>query len=353
MRKIAVVLLALWLLIPVCRAQERLSIEGLDELWSQAEGYGIDENTGLDEGLNSLFQDAMAQGKQFLRRSIGVGVQLMAVVLVCGLAEGACVQKSSMAVTKMAGALAVTALSVSNMEGMIGLGRETIGKMSVFSDVLLPVMAALTAATGHVNGAAVRQGITVLFTRVLIDIIDSLLIPLVYAYVAACSAYAAVGNDGLKKLSVLLKGAVTMILTTVLLCFVGYLTMSGAIAGSADAAAVKATKMAISKTIPVVGGLLADAAESVLVGAGVLRRGVGITGLLVVLAICIGPFLQLGFHYLSYKLAATLTGTVADPRLSGLLDNIGGAFGLVLGMTGASALLLLFSTVSAVSAVTA
>ena len=79
----------------------------------------------------------------------------------------------------------------------------------------------------------------------------------------------------------------------------------------------------------------------------------GIVGLLVVLAICLGPFLQLGFHYLTYKLAAALTGTVADPRLSGLLDSIGGAFGLVLGMTGACALLLLISLVSAVAAVTA
>ena len=144
-----------------------------------------------------------------------------------------------------------------------------------------------------------------------------------------------------------------MILSAVLLAFVGYLSMSGAVAGSADAAAVKTAKLAISRTIPVVGGILADAAESVLAGAGILRGTVGVVGLLTVLAICIGPFLQLGFHYLTYKLAAALTGTVADTRLSGLLDQIGGAFGLVLGMTGACALLLLISLVSAVTAVTA
>ena len=47
----------------------------------------------------------------------------------------------------------------------------------------------------------------------------------------------------------------------------GYLTASGAIAGSADAAAVKAAKMTISRAIPVVGGILSDAAETVLAGA--------------------------------------------------------------------------------------
>ena len=90
-----------------------------------------------------------------------------------------------------------------------------------------------------------------------------------------------------------------------------------------------------------------------LAGAGVLRGTVGVVGMLVVLTICLLPFLQLAIHYLTYKGAAALTGTVASSQLSRLMDQIGGAFGLMLGMTGSCALILLFSLVSAVSAVTA
>ena len=252
---------------------------------------------------------------------------------------------------EMAGALAVTALTVSDMTVMVGLGRETIAKMDDFSGLLLPAMAALTAATGGVSGAAVRQGATVLCSSLLIRGIDGLLVPLLYAYIAACCAHAALGSDGLKKLAALIKGTIVFLLTAGLLAFVGYLTASGAIAGSADAAAVKAAKMTISRAIPVVGGILSDAAETVLAGAGVLRGTVGVVGMLVVLAICLTPFLQLALHYLTYKGAAALTGTVAGPRLSGLMDSLGGAFGLILGMTGSCALVLLFSIVSAVSAV--
>lgn len=353
MRMLFAAAVLLWAMIPVCRAQEELEVPGMDELWAAAEDCGVSPGEGLEEGLSSIFRDALEELGQFVRRSARTGVRLLAVVLLCGLSEGLSSGKSAAAVTKMAGALAVTALSVSSMETMIGLGRETIGKMTAFSDLLLPVMAALTAATGHVTAAAARQGVTMMFTQLLVDGIDRLLIPLIYAYVAACCAYAALGNEGLKKVSAMLKGTVTFILTAELLAFVGYLTMSGAISGSADAAAVKAVKQAITRAIPVVGGILSDAAESVLVGAGVLKGTVGAAGLLAVLAICIGPFLQLALHYLTYKLAAALTGTVADPRLSGLLDSIGGAFGLVLGMTGACAMLLLFSLVSAVTAVAA
>ena len=92
--------------------------------------------------------------------------------------------------------------------------------------------------------------------------------------------------DARTKLAALLKGTIVFLLTAGLLAFVGYLTASGAIAGSADAAAVKAAKMTISRAIPVVGGILSDAAETVLAGAGVLRGTVGVVGMLVVLAIC-------------------------------------------------------------------
>ena len=59
-------------------------------------------------------------------------------------------------------------------------------------------------------------------------------------------------------------------------------------------------------------------------------------------------FLQLGIHYLTYKIAAALSATVTDSGTAGLIDEIGGAFGLILGMAGACALLLLVSLVTAV-----
>jgi len=99
-----------------------------------------------------------------------------------------------------------------------------------------------------------------------------------------------------------------------------------------------------------VGSILADASETVLAGAGVLKGSIGAAGMLVVLAVCLTPFLQLAVHYLLYKGTAALCAAVAQPRLCQLIDGIGGAFGLVLGMTGAGALILLVSIVSTISA---
>ena len=191
---------------------------------------------------------------------------------------------------------------------------------------------------------------TMLLSDLLITLINRVLLPLVYTYIAACVAWAAVGNEGLKRMAATLKWAVTTVLTAVLILFVTYLTISGVIAGTTDALTVKAAKFTMSSMVPVVGGILSDAAETVLAGAGILKNTVGVFGMLVVIGICLVPFLQLGFHYLTYKVASALSATLSGSRVAALIDQISGAFGLVLGMTGACALLLLISMVAAVSA---
>lgn len=347
---VTVVLTALLFLVPV-RGQ---SIEGLDELYRQSEEYGVSQTTDLEQGMGQLLARVPDVLEELFTAGLRTALKLMAVVLLCALGSGmgAAGQQNALAGIRLAGALSITALTMTDISSMIGLGRDTIGRMDIFSAVLLPVMAVLSAASGGVAASAARQSATVLFSKGLVTAMDSVLVPMVYAYVCVSCARAVADNPGLDKLAQGIKSMVTGFLTALLILFVGYLTASGAIAGSVDVSRVKAARMAISRAIPVVGSILADASETVLVGAGVLRGTVGATGLLVVLSICLTPFVHLAGQYIIYKGTAALCATVAQPELSRLIDAIGSAFGLILGMTGAAALILLVSVVSAILTVT-
>lgn len=314
----------------------------------------IVEGVSLDQGIQAILDTGSAQISGVLHKALRSGVLLLAVVLFCGVAEGTCSGVgggTQLDIVSVVGALAVTAIAVADANSLIGMGREALEDMASFSKALLPTVTAAAAAAGSPSGAVARQLATMLFSDVLMTLILRLLLPLVYAYIAGCVAYTALGNEGLKRIAGTLKWVVTSVLTAVLLIFVGYLTVSGVIAGSADAVSVKAAKFAMSGLVPVVGGILSDAAETVLAGAGLLKNAVGVFGMLVVLCMCVAPFLQLGIHYLAYKLTSALSATVSSGRVAGLIDSIGGAFGLVLGMTGSCALLLLISMVSAITTV--
>lgn len=335
---------------------EALDTEALEEM---TEGYLDLDLTGdidLNAGLSSLFDQGQAQFGGILRKAVRSGVLLVVIILLCGLSDAlqeglSAAGGAGLDLASMVGALGIAAVSAADLNALIGLGKELIQQLSAFSNLLMPTVAAAVAACGAPAGAAARQMATLLFSNVLMTVIDRLLMPLVYAYVAASAAYAAVGNDGLKRIADLLRWVVTTVLTGLLLAFTGYLTIAGAAAGSADAMAVKATKMAISSMVPVVGGILSDATETVLAGAGILRSTLGVFGTLGILAFCLIPFLTLGIHYLVYKVVAVLAATLARGRVAGLISSLGGAFGLVLGMAGACALLLLISLATAVTMV--
>ena len=97
--------------------------------------------------------------------------------------------------------------------------------------------------------------------------------------------------------------------------------------------------------VPVVGGILADASESVLVGAGVMKNVAGVYGLLAILAVCIGPFLKIGVQYLLLKLTAAVCSVFDVKQCGKLVQDFSGVMGFLLGMTGSVCLLMLISIV--------
>jgi stage III sporulation protein AE len=131
----------------------------------------------------------------------------------------------------------------------------------------------------------------------------------------------------------------------VLYIFTGYMSITGVISGTADAAAVKAAKLTISGVVPVVGGILSDASETVILSAGIMKNAVGIYGLLAVAAMWITPFLTIGAQFLMLKLTAAVCGVFGVKEASDLIADFSAAMGLVLAMTGAVCFFLLVSIV--------
>ena len=308
---------------------------------------------GFTQGVAGILERLSGEVRSVLRQRLRGAASILLVAVACGAVDGFSQGTGEgSAFLPMAGALAVTLLTAGSLEDLIGLGAETIREMNVFSKALLPTLAAATAASGAVTTATFQQVTTVFLTDLLMELIDGLLIPLVYLYIGALAAGACLPENRLGAVAEALKKIITWALTSSLLLFTVYLSAVRVVAGAADGASVKVAKAAISGAVPVVGGIIAEAAETVLAGAGMLKNTIGIFGMLAILAACAYPFLQLGVQYLLYKLSAFLAAAVGAPELCKLIDGLGGAFGLVLGMTGSCALLLLVSVLSSVAAVT-
>lgn len=333
------------------------------EQWQSIDTAAVERaasDSGVEEHLNASFRLSNALSnvarkgadtlRTAIRKSAKSGGILLLVVLFSELA-GAISETAGGNQTPAAiiGVAAVTAVSVADVSSLMGLGREAVGKIDDFSTLLIPVVTTCGAASGHVSVSTARQVATVFFSDVLIRLIDRVLIPSVYLYTAACAASAAVENRGISELAKLLKWVVTTVLTTLLLAFTGYLSLTSAAAAGADAVTVRMTRTVIASMVPVVGGILSGATETVLSGAMVMRNIAGTFGVAAVLGLCVTPFLRLGVQFLVYRVVAVLASVMSQGRVPKLIDDIAGAFALVLGMTGAAALLVMISLLGTVS----
>lgn len=241
-----------------------------------------------------------------------------------------------------AGALAITACCASDMQALMGLGQRTMDEISNFSGLLLPVMAAASAASGAPAGASAVYAVAAVFSDLLIRLCRFGLIPCIYGSVAMAMVDAALEQKRLQKLRELLEWAIRTGLKAVMYLFTGFLAITGILSGSADAAALKAAKLAFSGMIPVVGGILSDAAETVLASAGLLKSAAGTFGMLAVLAIFALPFCRMGISYLSFKGTSALCGILGSSQ-GGLLEAMTTAMGSLLAMTSSCAMMCMLS----------
>ena len=143
----------------------------------------------------------------------------------------------------------------------------------------------------------------------------------------------------------LIKQIISWSLKTLLTIFTAYLSITGTVSGTTDAAALKATKVTISSFVPVVGSILSDASEAVLVSVGIAKNAAGIYGIFAILSIFLSPFLKLGTHYLMLKATSSICSLFGSKNICNLINDFSTAMGLILAMAGIVCVFLLIATI--------
>ena len=236
------------------------------------------EDTGsFAAGLTELLRDAVLGLRPDLKEASKVSLGVIAAVMMVSLLQS--FSGSVKTVANLVGATAIAAGLLLSANSLIRLGSQTVTEISEYGKLLLPVMTAAMAAQGGAASSTALYAGTAVFDSVLSSLISRMLGPMVYLFLALSAANGAIGENILGKLRDLVKNVVSWSLKTILTVFTTYMTVTGVVSGTTDAAALKATKVTISSVVPVVGGILSDASEAVLVSAGLMKNAAGIYGI--------------------------------------------------------------------------
>ena len=297
----------------------------------------------LSEGLSMILQDVIPLIRPDLYEASKVCLAVIAAVMITSVIQS--FSKSQKEVCDIAGTASIAATLLLSANSMIRLGSDTVVEMTEYGKLLIPVMTAALAAQGAIGTSAALYTATMGIISLIGTAMSKLLLPMIYLFLALATASGATGQDMLKQFRNMLKDGISWFLKTVLTIFTTYMGLTGIISGTTDNTAAKITKAAISSVVPVVGGILSDASESVLASASMTKNAVGLYGLFAILAVFLNPFIKIGCHYLLLKATGAVCAIFGSKTMTELIGDFSTAMGLLLGITGSVCLLLLISTI--------
>ncbi len=328
-----------------------LGLDALTDALPEAARDVLEAEDGADPvpaSLGRVLSETLGGAvRSAFRAGLATSAAVLAASVLCGVAGELTPDRGKgIDYVNLAGTAAIAVSAAGGFTTLMGEAASAVGELTDLGTMLLPVMASVSAATGAVSSGAAKYAASALFLNVLGTLSKKLVIPLIYMYLAASLGQAAFGG-GAGGVAKLIAGLVKRALVITALAFSVYLGAVSLIASSADAAAVKLTRTAISTLLPVVGGMVADASDTLLSGMGVIRGALGAAGLVAVAAVCLGPVARLLINAALLRCAAALAGTVAPRPVSDFIASVAEGYSLMLALTGAEAAMLAIAVISA------
>ena len=307
------------------------------------EYYMPPDTESFSEGLWYIIKTAVRAIHPEIAEASGVCMALIAIIILVSILKD--FSNGSKKTVLLCAVVSVGILLLGASDSLINLATDTVMELSDYGKLLLPIMTAALASQGGPSSSAALYTGSALFCTVLTSLISKIVVPLIYIYLCLAVAYRAIGENALKSIKDFIKWLINWSMKIVLYVFSGYMTVTKIVTGSVDAAALRAAKITISGMIPVVGKIISDSSETLLVSAGIVKNSVGIYGLFAILSVLIGPFIKIGIQYLLFKATAAICDLFDVKQVSGLVSDFSKAMAMAMGMIGILGMMLMISTV--------
>lgn len=309
---------------------------------SSAERWMPDTHQNLGQGIWEIIRAVLPSLRPDLAEALRTALAAVVSVMLLSMIQ---IADHNQYISELVGTVSISVTLLASSRSLIVLGRTIVEELSEYSKLLTPALTAALAAQGAPASSAALYLGTAAFTAFLSNLLRRFALPSVYLFLAIATASGAIEENALKEIKQQILKFVVWLLKSVLTLFISYMSITGVVSGTTDAAALKVTKTAISSVVPVIGSTLANASEAVLMGAAIAKNTMGIYGIYAIAAIFLAPFLRIGVHYCILKGALLVCSLFPCKRQIQLISDYSSAMGLLLAMTASLCIMLLVSTI--------
>lgn len=291
-----------------------------------------------------MLTDLLYQQASGPRQTIGM---LLAVILLCSLFSGLDGAVGSLSLRRTYQGVAVLAAGSAVLVPLFALFSsvwETIQQVTVFLSAYIPVYGAILMTGGKAVSAVSYQTTLLAAIELLLWLVRGIIFPcLLVSLGLGCTGAVAEGYC-LDRFSGTIHKTTLWILGLFSTLFAGFLSLQQMVTAAGDTLSGRVVKFSLSSFVPVVGGVLSEAYNTVVGCSTLLRSTVGAFGLLSVVLVVLPPL----FSCICWNVGLHLAGGTAalfglDP-LEKLCRTAAGAVRVLVALLAVFALLMILST---------
>lgn len=235
-------------------------------------------------------------------------------------------------------------LIIGSFYQIVEITRDTITSMVNFMQVILPVLLTLLVLAGGPNTKLIFHPMIVATVNVIGSLVKNVIFPLVhFSFIISILSNLSQRME-LKKLSELGRQIIVFIISASFTVFIGIITIYG-LSTKIDGITIRTAKFAVDKFVPIVGGFLSDAVETVIGSSMILKNGIGIIGLIALILITAIPIIKISTLLLIYKITGAVVEPIVSKNVSNLLNDVSKSFLLILIST-VSVAIMFFITIT-------
>ena len=316
---------------------EQLEASGADNLLDSLTSDELEllEALGLDKiDYDSVFSPSLRSVAdlflQVIRNEYKPPFEALSVAAMCVVSLAAVSQlvPSGIKASKALGLTAsvITALSVVvPLSSCITRAVSAIDLSSSFVTVLIPVLAAIITAGGNPALALTYNSLSFAAAQVVSSLGNGVIRPLIQVVMSLSIISCVSQSADISKIPEFAKKTVIFIMSLSATVFVTMLSLKGMLAASADTVAVRGIRFLIGNMIPVVGGAVSDAYQSIVGTLSLVKNTVGVFALAAVAVINLPVIAECVMWVLSLNLLALLGDVFSQTGLCSLFRAVSSA----------------------------
>lgn len=215
----------------------------------------------------------------------------------------------------------ISILVLTSFNGIMDMAKLSLNRMVNFMQFLLPLLLSLMVIAGGPGARIVFHPLILASVNLVGLIIKSVIFPLIYFSFIVSLLSSLTKRGDLKKLSELGRQIIIFIISGAFTLFMGILTIYG-ISTKIDGLSIRTAKFAVDRFVPVVGGFLSEAMDTVIGSSTILKNGMGIVGLLLLVLIILNPIIKVTVFLFTYKVTAALIEPISTGGISDFFEEI-------------------------------